>query len=536
MTRSAKLFLAIIVMFGLTTQLARAAGNESVASAIEAFITSGQINLGKDRTDERLFQMFTYYQDRNFKPIWTRDSGAKTKGRKLLEALKAADEHGLNPANYSLEDIEDRIDSKNPEVLAELDLLLSDIFADYSRDLSKGRIKPSSINRDLAIQPHGPGPLFLIDGAEQAEDLLPYLKTVQPQTPRYDRLKVKLADYRKIAAAGGWPLVPTGKTLKPGDSDPRVPVLARMLEIVGDLPGSYVPAGTLYDDELVAAVKRFQLRHGRNDDGVIGPSTLKAIQVPIDKRIQQIVLNLERRRWMKDDLGKRYVFVNQADQVLKVVDEKNGKEKTVHTARVVVGKPYHRTPVFSNTMKYIVINPYWNVPSSIANNEYLPKLRRNPGALARENIRLLTTGGQQVNPLSIDWSTVRRIPYRLRQDTGARNALGRIKFMFPNKFNVYIHDTPSKSLFARESRYFSHGCMRVQNPEQLASTLLAGQGWSPNKIASQIASGKRRIVNLKKHIPVHVTYLTSWANKDGSVHFRDDIYGRDKILAKALGL
>ena len=166
----------------------------------------------------------------------------------------------------------------------------------------------------------------------------------------------------------------------------------------------------------------------------------------------------------------------------------------------------------------------------------LETVRRNPGALARENIRLLTASGKQVNPLSVNWSAIRRIPYRLRQDTGARNALGRIKFMFPNKFNVYIHDTPSKSLFARESRYFSHGCMRLQYPEQLASVLLGSQGWTPKKIAGQIASGKRRIVKLKKHIPVHVTYLTSWANKDSTVHFRDDIYGRDKILIKAMGL
>ncbi len=541
MYRLARFSVAILVVVGLAAglcnpQTARAANNEEVASAVEAFITSGQINLGEDRNDERLFQIFTYYQDRNFKPIWTRDSGAKTKGRKLLEALKAAGEHGLNSADYSIDDIEDRIDSLNPEVLAELELLLSDVFADFARDLSKGRIKPSRINRELAIKPRGPGPLYLIDGAEQAEDLLPYLKTVQPQTPRYDRLKEQLVHYRKIAAAGGWPAIAGGKTLKPGNDDPRVPSLARMLEITGDLAAGRSSQDTIYDDALAEAVKRFQLRHGRKDDGVIGPSTLKALQVPVEKRIEQMVLNLERRRWMQDDLGKRYVFVNQADQYLKVVDVVGDREKTAHTARIVVGKPYFRTPVFSETMKYLVINPYWNVPSSIANKEYLPKLRRNPGALARENIRMLTACGKQVDPYSVNWAAVKRVPYRLRQDTGARNALGRIKFMFPNRFNVYIHDTPSKSLFTRESRYFSHGCIRVQYPEQLAALLLKAQGWSPARISKQIASGKRRIVKLKQQIPVHVTYLTAWVNKNGETHFRDDIYGRDKILAKAMGL
>jgi murein L,D-transpeptidase YcbB/YkuD len=512
----------------------RAANNESVASAIEAFITSGHIDLGGERSDERMFQIFTYYQDRSFKPIWTRDSGVKTKGRKLLEALRAAQEHGLDPSLYSIPDIEERIDATNPEVLAELDLLMSDVFADFAQHLSKGRINPSQINRDLNITPTGPGPLYLIDGAEQADDLLPYLETVRPQTPRYTRLKDALARYRQIAAAGGWPLIKAGKTIKPGDQDARLPDLARMLEITGDLARGTWSAENGFDDVLATAVKSFQERHGRNPDGVIGPSTLSALQVPVDKRIEQIVLNLERRRWMKDDFGERYVFVNQADQVLKVVEERGDREKTIHTARVVVGKPYHRTPVFSNTMKYLVINPYWNVPSSIANNEYLPKLRRDPGVLARENIRLISSGGQFVSPYSVNWSAVSRVPYRLRQDSGARNALGRIKFMFPNKFNVYIHDTPSKSLFARENRYFSHGCMRVQYPEKLAEVLLKPQGWTAAKISGQIASGNRRIVNLKKHLPVHVTYLTAWANKDGSVHFRDDIYGRDKILAKAM--
>ncbi|HHI82207.1 MAG TPA: peptidoglycan-binding protein, partial [Rhizobiales bacterium] len=203
------------------------------------------------------------------------------------------------------------------------------------------------------------------------------------------------------------------------------------------------------------------------------------------------------------------------------------------TARVVVGKPFHRTPVFSDMMEYIVINPYWNVPPSIANKEFLPKLRRDPGALARMNIRIIAASGE-VNPYSVNWNAMSRIPYRLRQDTGGRNALGRLKFIFPNPYNVYIHDTPSKSLFKRSSRYFSHGCMRVQNPVSLAAVLLGPQGWNAARIKARITGGKRQIVRLKKKIPVHVTYLTAWVNKDGTVNFRKDIYGRDRRLAKAL--
>jgi murein L,D-transpeptidase YcbB/YkuD len=525
-------FALVVLTAALNPARTLAANNEDVASAIEAFITSGQINLGSERDDERMFQIFTYYHDRNFKPIWTRDGGVKTKGRMLLRVLRNAGEHGLDPQNYYIEDIAERIDATNPEVLAELDLLLSDVFSDFARDLSQGRIDPSTISRDLAIKPHGPGPLYLIDGAEQADDLLPYIEQIKPQTARYDRLKSALADYRKIAADGGWPKIAAGPAIKPGNDGARVPVLREILTIMGDL--KVTGTGNTYDTALVDAVKAFQLRHGRNPDGVIGPSTLKALNVPVEKRVEQMVLNLERRRWMDDDLGKLYIFVNQADQALKVVRNENGREKTIHTARLVVGKPYHRTPVFSRKMRYVVINPYWNVPTSIANNEYLPKLRRNPGVLVKEKVRLINASGKFVDPYSVNWHAVRRVPYRLRQDTGPGNALGRIKFMFPNKFNVYIHDTPSKNLFARESRYFSHGCMRLQHPEQLGQILLGPQGWSAKRIAAQIASGKRRIVNLKSHVPVHVTYLTAWVNKDGSVHFRDDIYGRDKVLAKAL--
>ncbi|HFC04893.1 MAG TPA: peptidoglycan-binding protein, partial [Rhizobiales bacterium] len=342
-----------------------------------------------------------------------------------------------------------------------------------------------------------------------------------------------LAKYREMAAEGEWPKIAKGKPLKAGMDDPRVPTLRIRLLASGDLKSNETPQSTIYDQTLVAAVKAFQRRHGAEDDGVVGPNTLKALNVPLSYRIKQMVINLERRRWMKDDLGKRYIFVNLADQFLKVVDTLATREKTIFTARVVVGKPYYDTPIFDDEMEYLVINPYWNVPSSIANKEYLPKLRRDPGYLKRQNIRIISASGE-INPYSVNWNTVSRIPYRLRQDTGKRNALGRIKFMFPNQFNVYIHDTPAKSLFNRDTRYFSHGCVRVQNPVKLAGILLKPQGWTISRIQKQIASGKRRIVSLKKKIPVHVTYLTAWVNKDGQINFRKDIYKRDQKLINAL--
>ncbi len=535
MKGSSRLLAAAVMLFCIVlAPPLHATNNESVGDAIKAFITSGQAQLGNQSDDEKLFQIFTFYQDRSFKPIWTRDNGAKTKAKVLLDYLKKAGEHGLDPANYSIPDIEERIDSENPEVLAELDLLLSTVFVDYAQDLSTGQVVPSKVNDEIHLRPHGLGALSVLDGAEQAEDLGPYIHSLAPKSPRYWRTKDALARYRKIAAAGGWPQVPAGPVLKPGMNDPRIAILRQRLSVEGDLPAGADLMSTAYDDTLKAAVEHFQARHGYKADAVVGPDTLSALNVPVKDRITQLIVNLERRRWLSDDLGKRFIFVNLADQYLKVVEMRGDREKTIHTARLVVGKPFHSTPVFTKDMRYVVFNPYWNVPASIANKEYLPELRQNPGALQRLNIRIFAASGAEVNPFSVDWNSLRRVPYSLRQDSGNKNALGRIKFMFPNKYNVYIHDTPSKSLFDKDKRFFSHGCMRVQYPDQLAEVLLGPQGWTMDEIKAQIASGQQRIVNLKHKVPVYVTYLTAWVDKDGTANFRRDVYGRDKVLAAAL--
>jgi L,D-transpeptidase YcbB len=525
----------VLVMLAVAVPQARAQGelrgNEQVASVIEQFILSGHANLSNEVDKERLFQIFTFYHDRDFKPIWTRDSGPKTKAKVLLQALKSASDHGLDPAKYAIPDLEIRFNSTNPEELAEFDLLMTDVFADFGRDLSQGQVIPSDLD-DTHVQPHGPGPLNLIDGAEAASHLGPYLDSLAPQTPQYARLKDKLATYRAIAAMGGWPRIAAGETLKPGMADARVPALRRMLAITGDYPGDPNVSSNSYDPDLVAAVQSFQDRHGLSVDGVVGPATHAALDVPVEARIRQMEINMERRRWMPDDLGERYVFVNIADAFLKVVEDRGDHEKTVLGARLVVGKPYTRTPVFSHEMSYVEINPSWGVPASIANKVFLPKVKENPGALLAENIRMFADQ-TEVDPWSVDWASVNRMPYQLRQDPGPTNALGRIKFMFPNRHAIYIHDTPSKNLFERDSRFFSHGCMRVQDPVALAELLLGDQGWTRDRIRAQIDSGQKKVVHLKNKIPVHITYLTAWVNKDGTVHFRNDVYGRDPQLAAA---
>lgn len=487
------------------------------------------INAGSE--DELELGIQGFYQGRVFQPLWVSEQGLNPHGEMLLAAFERAGEHALDPQDYAPDRLRDLAGAaRDTAALAELEVAISNTFVIYANHLTAGRVKPNEVNRSLNLFPKAPDPSVVLEYVESSEDFATAIDGLSPNTPNYARLKTALADYRAKEAAGGFTPVPEGETLKPGMTDARLDTLRQRLA-EQDLfsPGSH--SGAVYDGALVEAVKLFQERHGLEVDGIIGKATLAEINVPISTRIGQMELNMERRRWMPDDLGARYVFVNLADQNLKVVED----DKTVHTTRVVVGKPFHATPVFSDEMTYAEVNPYWTVPYSIATTEYLPMLQRDPGALQGKNIRVFS-GNREIDPWSVAWSSYSRasFPFTLRQDPGEGNALGRIKFMFPNKFNIYIHDTPSKSLFSRAQRSFSHGCIRAEAPFDLGEALLGPDGWTKAKLETVRDSGERRVIKLSKPLPVHLTYLTAWVNKDGSVHFRSDIYERDKVLAKAI--
>ena len=494
------------------------------------------LSLGTGTTSERDAQLLVvlaaFYQERQMAPLWLDAGGPSGRAEVLAGVLRTADQRGLDPADYHASTIDELLLAGAPDQRAELELRLSLGLLEITSDLASGRLEPQQVNPELFVYPQEVDPAAVIRAAAGAQDIAAFVAGYEPSQPEYQRLKAALADYRALAAAGGWPTIDDGPTLKPDMTGSRVAQLRARLG-VPPAPGAD-PAR--FDPALAEAVKEFQALQGLEQDGLIGQNTLAALNVPAEERVRQILLNLERRRWMADNPGERYVFVNLADFELKVVDG----PRTVFDTRVVVGAPYHRTPVFSGDMTYIEINPYWNVPPSIARNELLPKIKADPGYLAANDFELLSDwsdGARALDPRSIDWSAVtpERFTYKLRQGPGAGNALGHIKFMFPNQFNIYLHDTPARGLFARDVRDFSHGCIRVQDPEAFGSFVLDRQpGWSLDAINAAIATGKRQIVTLDAPLPVHIAYLTAWVNKDDTVHFRRDVYGRDAILAAAL--
>ncbi len=498
---------------------------QSIAAVMVSAKTEGQRN--------RLAQIEANYAAAGFAPIWISDGAVNANAKQLIDALNTAYEDGLDPADYGAAAFAGQMNTTDPQALARLETDLSLAAVAYSQHMNAGRVNPRDVNRELVKFPKVVETETILSSLRKTKQVKAYLRLLAPHTQRYERLRQALSGYRRIERQGGFSVVADGETLKPGASDPRTPSIRKRMQEAGTLPADVQFAGEIekYDEALAVAVKRFQELHGLEAVGTIGKQTVAAMNVPVSRRIFEMELNLERNRWLQNDFGPYHIFANLADQVVKVVRN----DDTVHAEVIQVGQPYHRTPEFSDTMEYVEFNPYWGVPPSIAVNEYLPKLRSNPGVLAAQNISVFS-GGKQVSAGSINWSQYGKgkFPFTLRQEPGKGNALGRVKFMFPNEFNVYMHDTPSKAKFDASSRYFSHGCLRLKDPLTMAEVLLGQEGWDRAKIDAVVAGGKNTIVKLKTPIPVHIVYLTAFVNKDGTVNFREDVYGRDKILADAL--
>jgi len=343
-------------------------------------------------------------------------------------------------------------------------------------------------------------------------------------------LEKSLAQYRELAAQGGWPQVPDGPALHEGDKNDRIPFLRQRLVASADLAAS-AGQGDIFDGALREAVQKFQTRHGLAADGTVGAGTLTELNVPISERIRQLAASLERCQPLPSVLEHRHILVNIADFTLKLYED----GKPVLSMPVIVGKTYRQTPVFNGRISSLVINPPWEVPHSIATKDILPKIKKNPGYLSKMHLRVFQgwKGATEIDPASINWASLSQahFPYRLRQDPGPANALGRVKFLFPNPYDVYLHDTPSRELFQKDARTFSSGCIRIAKPLDLAAYLLQGTKLnSKDALNEAIAREKTQQIVIPAPIAVHIVYMTAWVDRDGTIQFRSDIYNRDPAL------
>ena len=462
-------------------------------------------------------------------PVWVEDGpepALSAAGRAVRQALQDAAREGLSPPDYDVPA------AATPQAL---DRAVTATLLAYLTDLQAGRVAPRKADPDLFVYRREVDGERLLQAVADAPDPARTLADLAPANPVYRRLRRLLLEYRGLVETGGWGTLPGGETLKPGMTDVRVGMVRRRLAATGDLTMPADPTDR-YDETLEVAVRAFQRRHGLDADGSVGKRTVAALNVPVEQRVRQIELNMERFRWMPDEFGDDHVFVNLAGFELDYVMQ----GVTRLSMRVVVGRRYRETPVFSDRIRYMEFNPTWTVPPKIAVEDLLPKIRKNPGFLSAGGYEVYagwSDDAPQVAAGSIDWTTVGagRFPYRLRQAPGRKNALGRVKSMFPNRFDIYLHDTPAREHFRRSVRAYSSGCIRLEKPLALAEALLRGDRQDPARVDDIIGTGQTTRVSLAAPVPVHLTYLTAWIGEGGTVEFREDVYGRDALLAKALG-
>jgi len=485
-----------------------------------------------------------YYESQQFRAKW-RDPA---RVGQLVDALLDLVNDGLDPADYHFEALDKyraelrRVNALPPNEQAGLEVLATDAMMLGLYHLYLGKVDPEKLSSQWNFSSK---PVDMERGFEaltRALDSGQVRETFQrarPQHVWYQRGRERLKEYRALAAVGGWPTVPEGPTLKPGMTEARVATMRARLRVTRDYVPTQVtpdarPREDFYDTELEAAVKRFQERHGLTADAAVGPATRAAMNVSVADRIDQMRVNLERGRWVLHEIKGELVVVNVAGFEVSYFRD----DEPVWTSKVIVGRPYRETPIFKSQITYVVFNPTWTIPPTILVKDKLPIIKRDPGYLKRNNIRVIDARGREVDPYSVNWSQYgagRMPPYQLRQDPGDDNALGLVKIMFPNRHMVYLHDTPAKSLFDKDERTFSSGCIRVEKAFELAELVLNDPAkWTQQTMAEVVASKKMQTVNLGRPVPVLLLYWTAQPRADGQMIFRNDVYGRDRATLAAL--
>ncbi len=453
-----------------------------------------------------------FYEHRQFRPAWTPAALDS-----LIDAVRTSALDGLEPGDYHLAALLRgrgalTAPTTTDATRAAIDLIATDALIRLGYHARFGKVDQQRLfaNWNFTGPLADADPLALMDDAIASSRVVEAIQRLLPQHPVYRALVAALARYRAIGVAGGWPSIASGPTVKPGARDARMPALRRRLMTEGDAPEGPADPSLVLDPALAAAVARFQARHGLVADGAVGAATIRALNVPVSARVDQLRISLDRARALMHDLPRRFVLVNVAGFTVYVVDG----DWPIWESRVVVGKPFTETPIFRADMTYVVLNPTWTVPPGIMRSEILPGLRRNPDYLAEKGLEW--QDGDIVQP------------------AGPKNALGRIKLMFPNPHSVYLHDTPARALFAQTTRTFSHGCIRVQKPLELAALALDDPAWSVDRLEEAIATGRTLTVTLGHRLPVLVLYWTAAVGESGAVYLFDDPYKRDKTALAAL--
>jgi len=522
--------LALLLLAACAPALAASPDPGSASDILRARLGAGgtsAVLVGGERVRVHP-DLFRFYAARSYAPGWERH------GEAFLPLIEDAADDGLDPARYHAARIEALLAAApSPETAADRDLLLTDAFLTLGEHLLRGRVDPAAVaperkwyptrrTRDLAA---------VLASALASGDLAGALDGLRPQHPAYARLREALGRYRRLAREGAeLPVILPASTLSEGDESVRVPLVRRRLALYGVLADG-PDASPVYDADLADAVRRFQARHGLEVNGTVDQPTRTALNRPPDHWVRALTLNLERWRWLPDDLGARHVLVNLPAFRLQVIED--GAETLA--MNVVVGNTSWQTPVFSDTMETVIFHPTWGVPPSIAAVETIPLARSNGAAYLTSRGYNVYRGGERVDPSTVDWAEANAGQYYFVQSPGPANPLGTVKFAFPNANDIFIHDTNQKRLFERPRRAFSHGCIRAAEPRALAERLLAGR-WAPPQVEAAFAAGRLQSVALPAPVPVHLVYFTAAADAEGALVFYDDVYGHDDAFAAALGL
>ncbi len=477
--------------------------------------------------------LLAHYRAQNFRPMWQKDGALQERATAVLKVLSDADAEGLDAASYlpaSLSGFTAPLPKGDPAALARLDLELTAAALRYARDASGGQFDPRKLSLYHDVTPPWVPAGQAIKVLAFSPFAADYLAGLNPKHPAYLAMKKALDEIRKEGSDTPAAAIADGAVVRKGKTDPRIPAIRQRLADLGYAEALDVQTDDpeLLDADLSVQLRLFQKAMGIKVSGHVGPQTVAALNADTSVRdAARLVDNMERIRWLPRDLGRRHVFVNQASFRVEVMDG----GQAVWTSRVIVGKAMTQTAVFHDEMETVVFNPSWGVPPSIIANEYLPKLRRDPGYLDRIGFKVVNAKGKQVRSSSVDWwSYGNKVPFGILQPPGVKNALGEVKFLFPNEHNIYMHDTPNRELFDNDVRAYSHGCVRVQNPREFASVIL---GWDAEAVDTKIDSKESETVKLQAKLPVHLTYFTAWPDETGRIVYYNDIYGRDTTMEAA---